>query len=429
FEAFKDSFDLAALAVPGYPGLFLFAAIGAAATVVMQSSHATLVLILTALAAGQITYENALALAIGANIGTTITAIIGSLSANVEGKRLAGAHLIFNVVTGIIAIIFIYQFMTAVDAVAGWTGIAEDNYTMKLAVFHTLFNITGVIVMVPLIHRLAGFLTNYLPAETAETTKPLYLHEAAFEFPETALLAVKNETIHLYHKAFEVMSQGINLRESQILESEDLEAVIEADREVLDIDLGEHYETRIKVLYNEIVHFISRSHSSIPSMYSEDLYRLRGAAAGIVESVKHVKELRRNITTYMVSDNDTIRKEYNKLRLKMATVMREVYKLEDKSGNIERDVDVAASLKQLEDLTAVTDLTRRQLHNRVNDYIAKETITSHMATSLSNDFGYSDQTVRALYSYANSLFITGEDEVEDTDENEEVAEEMAHEVA
>ncbi|MCP5085834.1 MAG: Na/Pi cotransporter family protein, partial [Rhodobacteraceae bacterium] len=43
FEAFKDSFDLAALAVPGYPGLFLFAAIGAAATVVMQSSHATLV--------------------------------------------------------------------------------------------------------------------------------------------------------------------------------------------------------------------------------------------------------------------------------------------------------------------------------------------------------------------------------------------------
>ena len=90
FEAFKDSFDLASLAVGGYPGLFLFAAIGAAATVVMQSSHATLVLILTALAASQVTYENALALAIGANVGTTITAIIGSLSANVQGKRLAG---------------------------------------------------------------------------------------------------------------------------------------------------------------------------------------------------------------------------------------------------------------------------------------------------------------------------------------------------
>jgi phosphate:Na+ symporter len=92
FEAFKDTIDLAKYAVTGYPGLFLFTAMGIFATVVMQSSHATLVLILTALAAGQITYENGLALAIGANVGTTITAIIGSLSANIQGKRLAGAH-------------------------------------------------------------------------------------------------------------------------------------------------------------------------------------------------------------------------------------------------------------------------------------------------------------------------------------------------
>jgi len=65
FEAFKSTIDLTQFAVEGYPGLFLFAGIGIFATVVMQSSHATLVLILTALAAGQVTYENALALAIG----------------------------------------------------------------------------------------------------------------------------------------------------------------------------------------------------------------------------------------------------------------------------------------------------------------------------------------------------------------------------
>jgi len=66
FESFKDAFDLTAYAVDGYPGILLFALIGVVATVVMQSSHATLVLILTALAAQQITYENALGLAIGA---------------------------------------------------------------------------------------------------------------------------------------------------------------------------------------------------------------------------------------------------------------------------------------------------------------------------------------------------------------------------
>ena len=111
FEAFKSTIDLSTYAVGGIKGLLLFTLIGIFATVVMQSSHATLVLIITALSAGQISYENALALAIGANVGTTITAILGAMSSNIEGKRLAGAHLIFNVVTGLIAIIFIYQII------------------------------------------------------------------------------------------------------------------------------------------------------------------------------------------------------------------------------------------------------------------------------------------------------------------------------
>ena len=77
---------------------------------------ATLVITITVLAAGQVTYENALALAIGANVGTTITAILGSLSANVEGKRLAGAHLIFNVITGTSSIGMSKPFAASVDA-------------------------------------------------------------------------------------------------------------------------------------------------------------------------------------------------------------------------------------------------------------------------------------------------------------------------
>uniref|UniRef100_UPI00261D078D Na/Pi cotransporter family protein n=1 Tax=uncultured Boseongicola sp. TaxID=1648499 RepID=UPI00261D078D len=89
FEAFKDQFDLTRFAMTGFLGLAVYTLVGASATVVMQSSHATMVLIITALAAGQVSYENALALAIGANIGTTITAIIGSFTANYQGKRLA----------------------------------------------------------------------------------------------------------------------------------------------------------------------------------------------------------------------------------------------------------------------------------------------------------------------------------------------------
>ena len=175
FEAFKGTINLAEYAVAGYAGLFLFTLLGIAATVVMQSSHATLVLIITALAAQQITYDNALALAIGANVGTTITAILGSLSSNAQGKRLAGAHLIFNAVTGMIAILLMQQLMLAVDVISDLVGIGAEDFTLKLAVFHTLFNLIGVIVMVPLIGRLVTLLERLIGDAPDHFAKPKFL--------------------------------------------------------------------------------------------------------------------------------------------------------------------------------------------------------------------------------------------------------------
>ncbi len=159
----------------------------------MQSSHATLVLTLTALGAGQITYANGLALAIGANVGTTITAVLGALSANVEGRRLAAAHVIFNVVTGILALAAIRQFALAVDWVAARVGIAADDYTLKLATFHTLFNLAGIVVRLPLIDRFVRLLERMFRVWEPEVVRPLYLNEAALEIPDAALAALPRE--------------------------------------------------------------------------------------------------------------------------------------------------------------------------------------------------------------------------------------------
>jgi len=404
FEAFKDSFDLASLAVDGYPGLFLFAAIGAAATVVMQSSHATLVLILTALAAAQITYENALGLAIGANVGTTITAIIGSLSANVQGKRLAGAHLVFNVVTGLIAIVFINQFVWAVDAVSGQVGIAADNYTMKLAVFHTLFNLTGVLVMVPLIHRLADYLFKVLPEPEQDLAEPMYLNEAVIEFPETVLKSLKKEVWHLFDSAFELMAHGINMHRTQILESPDLEKTIDEDREIHEFDLDELYESKVKVLYSAIVEFISNAQEHMPSIYAEEMFRLRKASSEIVECVKHIKHLRKNATKYMLSDNEHIRVEYNKLRYQISMILREIYRLRN-----EDDYDHALAMLEIDELKAEIQLEHRQLDGRITEVLRDERITPMMATSLLNDFNYVDETSRNLLDTAQALLVSHSD--------------------
>lgn len=429
FETFKDSFDLATLAVPGYKGLFLFAAVGAAATVVMQSSHATLVLILTALSVQQITYENALALAIGANVGTTITAIIGALSANIEGKRLAAAHLLFNVLTGVVAIALIQQFMWSVDAISEASGIAADNYTLKLAIFHTLFNLVGVLIMLPFIHKLADWLINVLPEQSPDVVEPRYLNDAATDFPETVLAAVKKEVWHLFDSAFEIMAHGINLHSKQIIDNDNLYDTINHDRELIVFDLDESYERKVKVLYSAIVEFISKAHGQVPSPFAEELFQLRTSASNIVECVKHIKHLRKNTSQYMVSGNEDIRQEYNLLRLKIARIMRDI--------NAYRSApEDSISILNLDHLKLSAEKAQEDINERISRLILENRITPLMATSLLNDFTYSDESANKLIYAAQALLVSHKDLVAEAaqevllgdDEIHEILEQTQHEV-
>ncbi|HPE60896.1 MAG: Na/Pi cotransporter family protein [Thiothrix sp.] len=425
FETFRGNFDLAALAVPGYRGLFLFAAVGVAATVVMQSSHATLVLILTALAAQQITYENALALAIGANVGTTITAIIGAFSANIEGKRLAAAHLLFNLLTGVIAIALIQQLVAGVEAISDAMGIAPDNYTLKLAVFHTLFNLAGVILLLPFINPMAVWLTRLLPAPRSDIVQPLYLNDAVIDFPETVLAAVRREVWHLFDSAFEIMAHGLNLHRNQITGSNDLYTTIHQDREVIDFDLDESYERKVKVLYGAIIEFISRAQSHMPSPFADELFRLRQSAADIVEAVKHIKHLRKNTSLYMVSRNVPICAEYNQLRLKIARILRDIQAFRTAPED-------SISLLELDSLKVEVEQDRQSIHQHIDELIRHQRITPLMATSLLNDFTYSDEVAHHLIDAArNLLILQREPEMEaaqeimlDEDEITEVAKEQ-----
>ncbi|MCU7814104.1 MAG: Na/Pi symporter [Candidatus Thiodiazotropha sp. (ex Rostrolucina anterorostrata)] len=399
FEAFKSTIDLTEFAVAGYPGLFLFAGIGIFATVVMQSSHATLVLILTGLAAGQVTYENALALAIGANVGTCITAILGSLSANVEGKRLAGAHLIFNVTTGVIAILFIKQFLWGVEGISALVGIADDDYTLKLAVFHTLFNMTGVLVMSPLIGKLVTTLENMLRAKEVSVVEPKYLSDATMEFPDTAMESVRKETLHLYDNALEIIAHGVSLHRHDIFSKTDLAAVIQQPHKVIDIDIDETYGRSVKVLYGSIVGYISEAQTQITSEYSEDLYSLRLAGRYIVEALKDVKHLRKNLATYMVSDNEHIRAEYNKFRLQIGNILRELGDLRVQSEDPNN-----ITILNLDGLKAEIEEIDVVANGSLDHLIRENLITEEMATSIMNDSAYTFDISKNLIDMAEILF-------------------------
>ena len=396
FETFKETIDLSQFAVPGFAGLLLYTGIGIFATVVMQSSHATLVITITALAAGQITYENALALAIGANVGTCITAILGAISANVDGRRLAAAHLIFNVTTGVVAIALMNQILLVVDWTSAHLGIAADDWTLKLAVFHTLFNTLGILIMVPLMGTLVKLLYRIFPQPKADLVAPLYLNEAVTEFPDTLVETVRKELLHLYDNAFEVLAHGLNLHRHDIRSDADLFELTQQPEKLMEFDIDEIYGRKVKVLYNAIVEFTSRTQADLPQEHMERIYILCDAARDIVEAIKDVKHMRKNLITYIVSDNPNIKAEYNKIRAQLGEILRELTTL--------RDAGEAADLVALDGLRLQMEENDVTLNGDLDRLIREGRITAPMATSLMNDSSYSYDVAKNLIAAGAGLF-------------------------
>ncbi len=409
FEAFKSTIDLAAYGGVGIKYLFIFTGIGVFATVVMQSSHATLVLIITALSVGQISYENALALAIGANVGTTITAILGSMSSNIVGKRLAGAHLIFNFTTGFIAIIFMSQIMWSVDYFSSIVGIANDDYTLKLAVFHTIFNIIGVLVMVPFIGKLVIFLERTLKDKDAQEVESYdtaqYLNDSVLEMPATAIAAIERETKHLYINAFEIITHGLNLKRSNIMSDMPLEKVVEDRFSKSRVDIDDFYNHRIKGIYGEIIDFATIAQSQMSPQEIDDLYSMKLACRDIVDAVKDTKHLQKNLVKYDKNLNKHITKEYDGIRVGLAELLRNI----DKISKMNEYDEMLLLLSKVKIHMQRYDILS---NGTLDNLIRNDLITNEMATSLMNDSAYAYEISKHLIAMTEIVFMKSSDEMD-----------------
>lgn len=383
FDAYKESINLAEFALPGFKGLLVYTFIGIILTVVLQSSSATMALILTALAVGQITYSNSLALAIGANVGTTITAIIGSFGSNISGKRLAGAHSIFNIVTGLIALVFLGYLGQLVDIIAKWMGIANTNFTFKLALFHSIFNILGVVVMIPFIRPLIKLLHWMFRKKDGEDEfdQPQFLSERSKEYPQTALLALRNETKRLFENAvFKIIANGMNIHRADLFSEAKIKEVVKKSRKEIDIDIEEQYLRRVKTIYSKIIEFatLSQSRSPISPELTRQFAQIKLANRNIVEAIKALEESRGNINEYLISDNIHIRREYDRLRKKLSIILRELHLLQNSA-------EPAKHWNKLEKLKAKAENKDILLDESLDQLIREQKITSTMFSSLVND--------------------------------------------
>lgn len=170
--------------------------VGFVLTCIVQSSAAAMAITLTAAQNGLLSAQGAAAVVIGANIGTTLTAVLAAIGATPNARRAAMAHVAFNVVAAVVALILLPWMIRAIATAMGWFGYETDP-AIKLAIFHTTFNVLGVLLMIPLSTPLLHWLQRRFRTREEDEGAPQFLDDNVLQVPQLAVDALEREVERL----------------------------------------------------------------------------------------------------------------------------------------------------------------------------------------------------------------------------------------
>ena len=215
--------SLASLGGHGFWSVLLFVAIGAVLTCILQSSSATMAITLLMLYNGWIELDVGIALVMGENIGTTVTANIAATMAGIAGKRAARAHLVFNVIGVTLSLILFRPILSVVQTV-----IPNDG-PMALSLFHTMFNVMNVGVQSWFIPQIVWIVTRMVPEkktnDDTDDYRLTYISRGPVGTAELNLQSAKKE-LQLFSK--QVLRMYALLPELQtVRNSKEMDAAVE----------------------------------------------------------------------------------------------------------------------------------------------------------------------------------------------------------
>lgn len=212
FAGLGQSVDIASFTGEGFLALVIFVIMGFLMTCAMQSSGASIAIILTAAAGHAVPVDQAAAAIIGANVGTTSTAVLAALGSGPDAKRLAGAHVIFNLITGAVAILILpllLHFLSEVEKVFG----LENSPATLLAMFHTTFNVLGVMLLYPMTGYLVRFLKGRWHTAEEDESVPRYLNKNVIKTPVMAVQSMAMELSRIGSIARQMAQGAISLQD------------------------------------------------------------------------------------------------------------------------------------------------------------------------------------------------------------------------
>lgn len=384
FSVISKNFDISSYRFSNY---YMYAILGLVITSIIQSSSASIAIAQSALFTNMISFEAAAAFVVGANIGTTVTAILGAIGGIPDKKRTALAHLIFNVSTGVVTLLIlpwliwiVQRFAHSLDAV------------VQIAVFHTLFNVLGVLIWYPFIDILTNFLNKFFKKEELHVTE--FIHNVSINIPDLALYALQKEIEHLEDKIEEFALLAINVPPPKALEKgANVSKLLEEYNENFSIQYDKLYDN-IRKLEGEIYKFSSKLSNKVSSeSEKEQLNKIFQKVNYLATASKSIKDMLYDLDIFYSLKSIEEKDFYKNIRyqiLKSVLVFHGARKGDEKL------------IEEMEEIYKRISLSYKNSIQIIEDIAKNPSVNSHITPMAINDIHLVKSFTKSL---RNVLFL------------------------
>lgn len=377
-ELFVQDFDFASYQNLNRLGFILM---GFVLTAIIQSSSATMVIVLSALNTGAIPFEIAVSVIIGSELGTSLKTVLASVSGIAAKKRVALGNVIFNVTITIFAFLFTYPLIQLVQLIIG-----TSNPLIGLVMFQTLINLFGVILFFPFLTPFSDFLEKRFLKMNHSATR--FIKNVSPIVPESVLEALENETLLFIHRII-----NLNMEAFQIDDINLKNAILEKIQGYNDRKpYNEKYDD-IKQAAGEI--FSAYTKVSSERIEKQDFLRMNQLISSVknaMYSCKGIKDIRQDRKELSESTVDSKYEQYQVIKSQLHTFyskLNEILAIKDQSFRFEELVkQMAQNGKDYEIRT--NNIYSQSAQNKLNEYdvstllnVSREVYSSCKALTIS----------------------------------------------
>jgi phosphate:Na+ symporter len=359
-------------------GKVIFFLLGIIITAIMHASSATVALALSALNSKIIDFDSAATLVIGADVGSTFTILIGAMGAEAIKRRVAFAHLGFNLVVASITLMLLPLLLWMVSMVFK----VESEPLLALVLFHSFFNFIGVIIFIPITLPFGRLLNKLIKDKAHNNT--LYINNLSLEFTDTAIISLRKEIQHLFYKVLYHNTSILQLDTKLIFPKL---GELMKNKILSDSFVEEQYE-HIKLLQAEILTFaVAVQMKGLTKTQLGEIDHLLHGLRMSAHSAKTLKDIKHNFEQFKYVNNKFLNHQYQHFRERLLENYIEILKIleNNHSGNNKTELILKLLIKIKKEDKSLLDDTSNAINNKeIEDINLSNLIIANRAFVQSN---------------------------------------------